>query len=160
VLTNVLRERLIAAAPSRIVNTASRAHRAGHLDFADLQSAQHYSPFRVYGTTKLCNILFTRELARRLAGQGVTANSLHPGFVATRFGNEAGGVYALGVRVSKLLFARTPEAGAETLIWLASSPDVAATSGVYFRDCRPGMLSAQAQDDTLARRLWDESERL
>jgi NAD(P)-dependent dehydrogenase (short-subunit alcohol dehydrogenase family) len=160
VFTSVLRERLLAAAPSRIVNTASRAHRAGHLDFADLQSARHYRPFRVYGTTKLCNILFTRELARRLAGTGVTANSLHPGFVATRFGDEAGGIYALGTRISKLLFARTPEAGAETLIYLASSPAVATTSGVFFYDCRPGTLTAEAQDDAVARRLWEESERL
>jgi NAD(P)-dependent dehydrogenase (short-subunit alcohol dehydrogenase family) len=160
VLTSVLRQRLVAAAPSRIVNTASRAHRAGHLNFDDLQSARRYRPFRVYGTTKLCNILFTRELARRLAGEGVTANSLHPGFVATRFGDEAGGVFALGVHVSKLLFARTPERGAETLVYLASSPAVATISGVYFRDCRPGRLSAPAQHDALARRLWDESERL
>jgi NAD(P)-dependent dehydrogenase (short-subunit alcohol dehydrogenase family) len=160
VLTGVLRERLVAAAPARIVNTASNAHRSGHLDFADLQSAHRYRPFHVYGTTKLCNILFTRELARRLAAAGVTANSLHPGFVATRFGDEAGGLYAVGIRVSKLLFAQTPESGAETLVYLASSPEVATVSGVYFTACRPGSLSAEAQDDALAQRLWQESERL
>jgi retinol dehydrogenase-12 len=160
VLTGVLRNSLVAAAPARVVNTASRAHRAGHLDFADLQSARHYRPFQVYGTTKLCNILFTRELARRLAAQRVTANSLHPGFVATRFGDEAGGLYSVGIRVSKLFFASPAETGAETLVYLASSPEVAAVSGVYFRDCRPGTLSAEAQDDALAQRLWQESERL
>jgi NAD(P)-dependent dehydrogenase (short-subunit alcohol dehydrogenase family) len=160
VLTSVLRERLIAAAPARIVNTASNAHRVGHIDFDDLQSARYYRPFPVYGTTKLCNILFTRELARRLAGQGVTANSLHPGFVATRFGDEAGGIYAVGVRVSKLLFARAPETGAETLVYLASSPEVAAVSGVFFHACRPGRPAAAAQDDVVAQRLWQESERL
>jgi len=160
VLSGVLRNSLVAAAPARIVNTASNAHRSGHLDFTDLQSARHYLPFRVYGTTKLCNILFTRELARRLAAQGVTANSLHPGFVATRFGDEAGGLYAVGVRVSKLFFAQTPESGAETLVYLASSPEVATVSGLYFRACRPGTPSAEAQDDAIAQRLWQESERL
>jgi NAD(P)-dependent dehydrogenase (short-subunit alcohol dehydrogenase family) len=160
VLTGVLRNSLVAAAPARVVNTASRAHRAGHLDFADLQSARHYRPFQVYGTTKLCNILFTRELARRLAGERVTANSLHPGFVATRFGDEAGGLYAVGTWVAKRLFAQTPEEGAETLVYLASSPEVASISGVYFHDCRPGTLTAEAQDDSLAQRLWQESERL
>jgi len=159
-LTGALRNSLAAAAPARIVNTASRAHRAGHLDFDDLQSARRYRPFRVYGTTKLCNILFTRELARRLAREGVTANSLHPGFVATRFGDQAGGLYAVGVRVSKLLFARPPETGAETLVYLASSPEVATVSGEFFQACRPGGLSAEAQDDAIAQRLWQESERL
>jgi NAD(P)-dependent dehydrogenase (short-subunit alcohol dehydrogenase family) len=108
VLTAGLRDRLIAAAPARIVNTASNAHRQGHLDFDDLQSARRYSAFAVYGTSKLSNILFTRELARRLAGRGVTANSFTPGFVATRFGDQAGGLYAAGVRFAKL-FAATPE---------------------------------------------------
>src|SRR5262249_60395631 len=87
-----LPERLLAAAPARIVNTASNAHRQGHLDFDDLQSAGRYRPVAVYGTSKLCNILFTRELARRLAGRGVTTNSFTPGFVATRFGDQAGGL--------------------------------------------------------------------
>jgi NAD(P)-dependent dehydrogenase (short-subunit alcohol dehydrogenase family) len=158
ILTTVLRERLIAAAPARIVNTASNAHRVGHIDFDDLQSAKAYRPFPVYGTSKLCNILFTRELARRLAGQGVTANSLSPGFVATRFGDEAGGLYALGVRVAKL-FAKSPEEGAKTMLYLATSPEVASASGQFFHECRPGQLTAEAQDDAVAQRLWRESER-
>jgi NAD(P)-dependent dehydrogenase (short-subunit alcohol dehydrogenase family) len=159
VLTAGLLERLAAAAPARIVNTASNAHRRGHVDFADLQSARGYSPFAVYGTSKLCNILFTRELARRLAGRGVTANSFTPGFVATRFGDQAGGLYAAGVRLAKL-FADTPEKGAETLVYLAASPEGATTSGQFFQNCRPGSLSAEAQDDALAQRLWLESERI
>jgi NAD(P)-dependent dehydrogenase (short-subunit alcohol dehydrogenase family) len=159
VLTAGLRERLLASAPARIVNTASNAHRRGHLDFDDLQSARSYQAFAVYGTSKLCNILFTRELARRLAGHGVTANSFTPGFVATRFGDQAGGLYAAGVRLAKL-FAKRPEAGAETLVYLAASPDVANVSGQFFADCRPGTLSTQAQDDALAQRLWRESERI
>ena len=135
VLTARLLDRLIAAAPSRIVNTASNAHRQGHLDFDDLHSARRFRAFTVYGTSKLCNILFTRELARRLAGRGVTANSFTPGFVATRFGDQAGGLYALGVRVAKL-FADSAEKGAETLVYLASSPEAANVSGQFLQNCR------------------------
>jgi NAD(P)-dependent dehydrogenase (short-subunit alcohol dehydrogenase family) len=159
VLTAGLLDRLVAAAPARIVNTASNAHRQGHVHFDDLQSTRRYRAFAVYGTSKLCNILFTRELARRLAGRGVTANSFTPGFVATRFGDQAGGLYAAGVRFAKL-FAVTPEKGAETLVYLATSPDVANVSGQFFQNCRPGTLSAEAQDDAVATRLWRESERI
>jgi NAD(P)-dependent dehydrogenase (short-subunit alcohol dehydrogenase family) len=159
VLTQALTERLIASAPARVIDTASNAHRKGRLDFADLQGAKSYSPSVAYGTSKLANILFTRELARRLAGRGVTANSFSPGFVATRFGNQAGGLAAIYLRVAKL-FARTQEQGAETLVWLASSPDVAAISGEYFYRGQRGRLTLEAQDDALARRLWDVSEAL
>jgi NAD(P)-dependent dehydrogenase (short-subunit alcohol dehydrogenase family) len=159
VLTAGLLDRLIATAPARIVNTASNAHRQGHLDFSDLQAARRYRPLAVYGTSKLCNILFTRELARRLAGRGVTANSFTPGFVATRFGDQAGGLYALGVRFAKL-FASSAETGAETLVYLATSPEAATINGAFLQNCRPGTLSAEAQDDALARRLWHESERI
>jgi NAD(P)-dependent dehydrogenase (short-subunit alcohol dehydrogenase family) len=159
VLTAGLTERLIASAPARIVNTASNAHRKGKLDFDDLQSAKSFGAFPVYGTSKLCNILFTRELARRLSGQGVTANSLSPGFVATRFGDESGGLHQFFIRFAKL-FAKTSEQGADTLIWLASSPDVATTTGEFFHERRRGTLTPDAQDDALARRLWVESERI
>jgi NAD(P)-dependent dehydrogenase (short-subunit alcohol dehydrogenase family) len=159
VLTAILRDRLIAAAPARIVNTASNAHRRGHVDFDDLQSARTYRPFAVYGTSKLCNILFTRELSSRLAGTGVTANSFSPGFVATRFGDEAGGLYAAGLRVAKL-FAKTPESGADTLMYLATSPDAASISGEFFHDSRPSSLTPEARDDAVAQRLWRESERI
>jgi NAD(P)-dependent dehydrogenase (short-subunit alcohol dehydrogenase family) len=158
-VTAGLLDRLIAAAPSRIVNTASNAHRNGHIDFNDLQSTRRYRAFAVYGTSKLCNILFTRELARRLAGRGVTANSFTPGFVATRFGDQAGGLYATGVRIAKL-FAATPEKGAETLVYLAASPEAATINGQFLQNCRPGTLSAEAQDETVAQRLWQESERI
>jgi len=159
VLTAGLLDRLLSAAPARIVNTASNAHRQGHLDFGDLQSARRYRAFTAYGTSKLCNILFTRELARRLADRGVTVNSFTPGFVATRFGDQAGGLYAAGVRLAKL-FAATPEKGAETLVYLATSPEVANVSGQFFQNCRAGTLSAEAQDDAVAQRLWRESERI
>ena len=160
VLTQALRDRLLAAAPARIVNTASNAHRNGHLDFDDLQSAKGYKSSAAYGTSKLCNILFTRELARQLAGQGVTANSFSPGFVATRFGNEAGGVPSLAIRAGKLLFAKSAEVGADTLVYLASSPEVASVSGDFFYKRKLGKLTAEAQDDDKARRLWAESERI
>jgi NAD(P)-dependent dehydrogenase (short-subunit alcohol dehydrogenase family) len=159
VLTAGLLDRLVAAAPARIVNTASNAHRRGHIDFNDLQSARSYRAVAVYGASKLCNILFTRELARRLAGRGVTANSFTPGFVATRFGDQAGGLYAAGVRFAKL-FAEKPEKGAETLVYLATSPEAANISGRFWQNCRPGTLSAEGQDDTIAQRLWQESERI
>ena len=158
-ITHGLRERLIASAPARVVNTASDAHRGARLNFDDLQSARDYSAFKVYGRTKLCNILFTRELARRLQETGVTANSLHPGFVNTRFGDGSGGSYAYGIRLAKA-FALSPEKGAETLVYLASSPDVENTTGQYFYKCRPTPPSREAQDDLVARRLWEKTAQL
>ncbi len=159
VLTEGLRPTLAASKPARIVNTASGAHRGATLDFGDLQSERAYSGFQVYGRSKLCNILFTRELARRLEGGGVTANSLHPGFVATRFGDGSGGLMQAIMPVAKL-GAISPKKGAETIVYLASSPDVASTSGLYFYQCKPDTPSPAAQDDATAARLWAESERL
>jgi NAD(P)-dependent dehydrogenase (short-subunit alcohol dehydrogenase family) len=159
-LTDGLRERLRAAAPARVVNTASGAHRRARLDLDDLQSARDYRGLMVYGRTKLCNILYTRELARRWAGTGVTANSLHPGFVATRFGDASGGLFSYVVRASKKVFALSPEKGAETLVFLASSPEVATISGGYFYRCHLATPTRAAQDDAAARRLWAETERL
>jgi NAD(P)-dependent dehydrogenase (short-subunit alcohol dehydrogenase family) len=138
----------------RIVSTASDAHNGAKLDFSDLQSGRHYSGFGVYGRSKLCNILFTRELARRLRGTGITANCFHPGFVATRFGNQSGGALSLGIRAAKT-FALTPEQGAQTMVYLASSPDVAETSGGYFVKCNPATPTREAQNDADAKRLWD-----
>jgi NAD(P)-dependent dehydrogenase (short-subunit alcohol dehydrogenase family) len=160
VLTHGLRERLVAGAPSRVINTASDAHRGATLAFDDLQAAQGYSGFKVYGRSKLCNILYTRELARRWAGTGVTANSLHPGFVATRFGDQSGGLFSYVVRAAKLFAAISPEKGAETLVYLASSPEVATISGGYFYKCALAQPTREAQDDAAARRLWSETERL
>jgi len=159
VLTEMLRQRLLASAPARVINTSSDAHRRNKLDFDDLQSAKGYSGFKIYGRSKLCNILYTRELARSLAGTGVNANSLHPGFVATRFGDQSGGSFSVMVRLAKN-FAISPEKGAETIVYLASSDDVANISGEYFYKCRPATPTKEAQDDEAARRLWHESERL
>lgn len=159
VLTQGLRQRLVAAAPSRVVSTSSDAHKGRKLDLHDLQSAKAYRAFNVYGLSKLCNILFTRELARRLAGTGVTTNCLHPGFVATRFGDQSGGMLSVGVRVAKH-FALSPEKGAETLIYLASSPDVSNVTGKYFYKCRQATPTKEAQDDSKAEKLWTETARL
>jgi NAD(P)-dependent dehydrogenase (short-subunit alcohol dehydrogenase family) len=159
VLTHVLRERLKASAPARVINTSSDAHRGNRLDFDDLQAARIYRGFPVYGRSKLANILFTRELARRLDGSGVTANALHPGFVATRFGDETGGLLSLGIRWAKF-FAISPQNGAKTIVYLATSPEVAGMSGRYFYKCRLATPTREAQDDAAARRLWEESAKL
>lgn len=159
VLTHGLRERLVASAPARVINTASDAHRGAKVDFNDLQSASGYSGFKIYGRSKLYNILYTRALARRLAGTGVTANCLHPGFVATRFGDQSGGLGAHLVRLAKVL-AISPEKGAETIVHLAVSEDVAKVSGSYFYKCRPATPTREAQDDAAAEQLWLESARL
>lgn len=170
-LAHGLRERLLASAPARVVNTASDAHEPFTLDFNDLQSEKAYQgdfwqwvrfggpAFKVYGRSKLCNILFTRELARRFAGTGVTANSLHPGFVATRFGDQTAGLLSFGIRVAKN-FALTTEKGAETLVYLASSPEVAGVTGDYFHKCRVTTPSVEARDDAKAQRLWVETAAL
>lgn len=159
VLTEGLRERLVASAPARIINTSSDAHSGRTLDLNDLQSAKAYSGFKVYGTSKLCNILFTRELSRRLAYSGVTANSLHPGFVATRFGDQSGGMFGSVIRAAKL-FALSPQKGAETMIYLASSPNVTQVTGQYFYKCKPATPSREAQDSAKAERLWAETAKL
>jgi NAD(P)-dependent dehydrogenase (short-subunit alcohol dehydrogenase family) len=159
VLTEGLRERLIASAPSRVVNTSSGAHYRAKIDFDDLQYEHDYKSFSAYSRSKLYNILFTRVLARRLAGTGVTANSLHPGFVKTRFGDQSGGSMARVIGLMKI-FAISPEKGAETIIYLASSNEVATTSGLYFYKCKPVEPSKLAQDDGVAERLWEYTSRL
>ncbi len=156
VLTQLLRASLEAAGEARIVNTSSAAHQNAILDLDDLQSAKAYGAMKAYSRSKLCNILFTRELARRLEGTKVTVNCLHPGFVATRFGDEAGGLISRFVGLAKLL-AISPEEGAKTIVYLASSPHVAGRSGRYFRQSRPSSPSRAAQDDTVAAELWERS---
>jgi NAD(P)-dependent dehydrogenase (short-subunit alcohol dehydrogenase family) len=159
VLTLGLRASMAAAAPARVVSTASNAHKGYTLDFDDLQAAKKYSPMGAYGRSKLCNILFTRELSRRWSGTGVSVNCLHPGFVATRFGDGSGGLLSRVVSVAKW-FAIPPEKGAETIVYLASAPEVAKISGEYFYKCRPATTTAAARDDEAAKRLWIESEKL
>ncbi|MDB6012993.1 MAG: hypothetical protein JWL65_5243 [Gammaproteobacteria bacterium] len=159
VVTNLLLARLQATPGARIVSTASDAHKRAKLDFSDLQLEKGYSGFGMYGRSKLMNILFTRELARRLAGSGVTANCLHPGFVATRFADASGGLTSLMVKGAKK-FALTPAEGAKTLIYLASSPEVDGVTGKYFEKCKEAVPTAEAQNDADARRLWEISLQL
>jgi retinol dehydrogenase 12 len=156
VMTEGVRERLLASGPARIINTASAAHQDATLDFDDLQSAKSFGARKAYGQSKLCNILFTRELARRLQGTRVTANCLHPGFVATRFGDQSGGLISRLVWLAKF-FAISPAKGAETIIYLASSPDVAEATGQYFYKSVPIRPSSCAQDDRSALLLWQHS---
>jgi NAD(P)-dependent dehydrogenase (short-subunit alcohol dehydrogenase family) len=157
VITNLLLGKLKPGA--RIVTTASNAHRGARLDFDDLQSRRGYIGFPVYSKSKLANILFNRELARRTPA-GVTANALHPGFVATRFGDNSGGLMRTVLKVAKPIGAISPEEGAKTIIYLASSPAVANITGEYFYQCKITTPTKEAENDADARRLWEISERL
>jgi NAD(P)-dependent dehydrogenase (short-subunit alcohol dehydrogenase family) len=162
-LTNLLLDRLRASAPARIVNVASTAHNTARkgIPFADLQSTKRYRGMRVYGESKLANILFTLELARRLAGSGVTANSLHPGTVRTGYGadGDARGFLAFGLLISRPFFL-SPVKGARTSIYLASSPAVEGVTGEYFDKGKPAKSRRWAQDAEAAQRLWRVSEEL
>jgi len=163
-LTDLLLERLRAGAPSRVVVVSSGAHKGARrgLDFDDLQSEHKYKWMDAYNKSKLANIYFTRELARRLDGTGVTVNALHPGFVRSEFGRggDLGGIYGWGIKYLASPFAISPEKGARTTVYLASSPEVADVSGGYFFKSKPATPSAVAQDDEAASRLWDASEKL
>jgi NAD(P)-dependent dehydrogenase (short-subunit alcohol dehydrogenase family) len=155
-LTLLLLERLRSSAPARIVNVASDAHRfAGPLDFSDLQARGRYRAMRVYGKSKLMNLLFTRELARRLDGSRVAVHAMHPGFVASGLGAQSWS----GRLAMRLLtpFARSPEKGAETAVFLCSAPDVQAQTGGYWYDCHPHAPHPVALRDGDAARLWSAS---
>ena len=158
-LTNLLLDMLKQSAPSRVVTVSSEAERWGNIDFDDLQSKNKYRGFPVYGMTKLANIMFTYELAERLKGTGVTATCMHPGAVNTRFGTNNRGPMTILFRAFKP-FMRTPEQGADTVIWLASSPEVEGVSGRYYADRKPLEPKKIANDPAARRRLWEESERL
>jgi NAD(P)-dependent dehydrogenase (short-subunit alcohol dehydrogenase family) len=159
-LTALLRARLVASAPARVVNVASEAHRGARLDLEDLQYARGYHGWTAYRRSKLANILFTRELARRLRGTGVSANCLHPGFVATGFGDNNGGIWRLGIAVAKLVAAIPVERGAETPLYVASSAELDGVSGAYYNTCREREPDTAAQDNATAAQLWEHSERL
>ena len=158
-LTRLLWPRLVASAPSRVVNVASDAHRLGTLRFDDLMGARGYDGWRAYAQSKLANIVFTYELARRLDGTGVTANCLHPGVVSTGFANAGPTVIRVLSRIGRP-FMRSPARGAETSIYLASSPAVAGVSGRYFVDQRERRSSRRSYDPPAATRLWQVSEEL
>jgi len=158
-LTTVLLPRLTASTPARIVTTSSDAHRGAQIPFDDLNAQRTWGGFGFprYGQTKLANILFTVELARRLAGTGVTANCFHPGFVATGFNRNNGLLMRVGMAISRP-FARSASKGAQTLVWLVDSDTAGDTSGGYFFDERLVTPSAAAQDREAASRLWRVSE--
>jgi NAD(P)-dependent dehydrogenase (short-subunit alcohol dehydrogenase family) len=158
-LTNVLLDMLKASAPARIVNVSSNSHAAGYIQMDDLQS-EHYRSMRVYGQASLALVLFTYELARRLQGSGVTANCLHPGFVATHFGQrDAGPAFRLLVKVIGS-FGTSPEEGAKTSIYLASSPEGEGVTDTYFVKSIPRRSAAISYDESLQRQLWEQSAKL
>ena len=159
-LTNALLDLVKAGSPARIVNVASDAHKGASIDFDDLQSRRGYSGWRTYQRSKLANILFTQELARRLEGTGVTVNTLHPGFVRTSFFKDFGGLVGFIMKLGAALVAITPEEGAKTTIYLASSPEVEGVTGRYFVKSRPATSSPQSHDRGAAERLWKVSEEL
>jgi NAD(P)-dependent dehydrogenase (short-subunit alcohol dehydrogenase family) len=162
-LTNLLLDRLRADAPSRIVNVTSVGHHFARdgMRFDDLQSERGYDGMDAYCRSKLANVLFTRQLGRRLEGTGVTANAAHPGPVRSGFGMDGDltGFMALGLKLVRP-FEISPRRGAKTSLYLATSPDVETKTGMYWVRSKPGHMSRNARDDEAAARLWDESERL
>jgi len=158
-LTRLLLDRLEAGAPSRIVNVTSGAHQGGTLDLNDLQSERRYDPVRVYGRTKLANILFTYELARRLEGTGVTANCVHPGVIATKLLSDYMNLPVVGGALART-FGASPEKAAAGIVHLAASPEVERVTGTYFDGRRVTRSSPASYDEGLARGLWEASERL
>ena len=158
-LTNLLLPRLTGSAPARVVTVTSDAHSAANLDLDDPNLEHGWDSWRSYANSKLANILFTRELARRLDGTGVTANCAHPGVVRTGFGREGKPLLRLGTTIARPFFL-SPERGADTIVYLASSPDAAGETGGYYVKRQRREPSAAARDDAAARRLWDISEKL
>jgi NAD(P)-dependent dehydrogenase (short-subunit alcohol dehydrogenase family) len=162
-LTDLLLDRLKASAPSRVVNVSSTAHRGAlrGINFDDLQREHGYNTQSVYGESKLANILFTRELARRLDGTGVTVNALHPGVIRSGFGmdGDTSGLYRLMLKVGRP-FLTSVASGARTTIHVASAPQLEGKTGGYYVRGRERKPSAAARDDDAARRLWDVSEQL
>ncbi|MEJ2051778.1 MAG: SDR family oxidoreductase, partial [Calditrichota bacterium] len=158
-LTNLLLNLIEQSAPARIVNVASASHRGASINFDDLQSEQSYSAMKAYGQSKLANILFTYELARRLENSQVKVNALHPGFVGSNFGKNSGW---LGKAIMPFLhlFARSPEKGAETAVYLAASPEVDGITGQYFIDKKPADSSPASHNVKTAQKLWEVSEQL
>ena len=159
-LTNLLLDVLKASAPARIVNVSSVTQKSGYIQMDDLQEVKRYRPMRVYGQSKLAVVLFTYELARRLQGTGVMANCLHPGFVATNFAqSDVGPAVRLLVKLIGS-FGASPQEGAKTSIYLASSPDVEGVTGTYFVKSIPKRSASISYDESLQRQLWEQSAKL
>jgi retinol dehydrogenase-12 len=158
-LLDLLKSTALQAGEARIVNVSSAAHRGERIHFDDLQFQHGYSGMRAYGQSKLANLLFTYELARRLADSGVTANALHPGFVASRFATNNGLLVKTGMRLMHFV-ALSPEEGAQTSIYLASSPEVKGITGKYFVKRQPKRSDPTSYDEEAARRLWEISAQM
>jgi NAD(P)-dependent dehydrogenase (short-subunit alcohol dehydrogenase family) len=156
-LTNLLLDLIKQTGKARIVNVSSEAHFSGHVDFSDLQSEKNFNLMRVYGTSKLMNVLFTYELVRRLNGGGITVNALHPGFVASNFGKSNGGLMIPIFKLVHLGAINTRE-GAKTSVYLASSPEVEGVTGKYFDKYQAIKSSIESYDEVIAKRLWEETE--
>lgn len=157
--TNLVLDVLKASAPARIVSVASEAERWGKIDFDDLQCENRYRGIKAYSQSKLANIIFTYELARRLAGTGVAANCLHPGGVNTGWARNAKGLFKMAMGMFSR-FMLTPEQGAQTSIYLATSPEAKGITGTYFIKCEPAKSIASSYDPAIAARLWEVSEKL
>ena len=157
-LTSLLRDRLVASAPARVVNVSSAAH-AKRLDFDNLQGEKRYSLMGAYSTSKLALILYTYEASRRLEGTGVTANAVHPGGVRTEIYRDLTGVSRLGIKLV-LPFLRSPEKGAETTVYVATAPELSGVSGRYFADSREKRSKPASYDLDTARRLWALTEKM
>lgn len=159
-LTNLLLDTIVASAPARIVNVSSNGHKFNGIDFDDLQATRSYNGMRAYAQSKLGNVMFTYELARRLAGTAVTVNTLHPGGVRTNLGQSETGLMERTIAVMLRIIGRTAEGGAETSVHLASSPDVSGMSGMYFVNRKPVRSSAASYDVAAQQRLWQISAEL
>ncbi len=159
-LTHELHGLLVAGAPARVVTVSSGAQAMGRIDLDDLQGERSYNGQRAYNQSKLANVLFTYELARRLEGTGVTATVLHPGVTRTAFGQEDSGRWMRLMLPLVRPFMKTPEQGASTVVHLASSPEVEGVTGAYFANLRPKRSSRTSYDRDLARRLWEASATL
>lgn len=162
ILTNQLLNILRDSAPARVINVSSHAHKMGdkRLDFDNLQSEKNFSSFRAYGQSKLANVMFTYALARRVEQHGITVNTLHPGFVNTGFGQKGGGLLAMGFSMLNKMFAMSPEKGARTTIYLASSPEVENVTGKYFANSKAEKSSSASYNVEDQEKLWDISESL
>jgi NAD(P)-dependent dehydrogenase (short-subunit alcohol dehydrogenase family) len=156
-LTLELLDLLQAAPGARIVNLSSSAHERARIDWDDLQGERAYSGWKAYGQSKLANVLFTRELARRLGGRDVAVNAVHPGAVATGWGRNLPGILGKAIALGAPLL-RSPEKGARTTLHVATSPRLRGVTGKYFSDCRERTPSKAARDDAAALRLWQISE--
>lgn len=157
-LTNLLLDTLKASAPSRIVNVTSDAHYQGHIDFDDLEEEKKYSPMKSYSQSKLAQVLFTHELAEKLVGTGVTVNAVHPGVVRTNWGDE-GGPMSIAIRLGRP-FMLSPDKGAETPLYVATSPEVADISGKFFAKKKEKESSEESYNKAESKQLWEISAKL